>query len=87
MTDRESSWGVEGVTLSMLRHIAGLGYVVSVHRNPGSLLGTVPAFVEFSALVPGGERFTVRVEAGEVDDVDYLAAVRLGEMVGIEWEG
>jgi hypothetical protein len=47
---REESWEVEGVTLSLLRHITDLGYVVSVHRIPESLLGTVGAFVEMHAI-------------------------------------
>jgi hypothetical protein len=32
---REESWQVEGVTLTLLRHITSLGYTVSVFRFGG----------------------------------------------------
>jgi hypothetical protein len=35
---REESWRVEGMTLALLRKITSLGYTVSVHRLPSSLL-------------------------------------------------
>ena len=47
---REESWNVEGVTLTLLRHVTSLGYTVSVFRFPASLLGTRPAAVEMHAL-------------------------------------
>jgi hypothetical protein len=47
---REESWQVEGVTLTILRHIASLGYTVSVFRIPSSLLGTRPGSVELQAM-------------------------------------
>ena len=47
---REESWEVEGVTLTILRHIASLGYTVSVFRIPSSPLGTRPGSVEMQAL-------------------------------------
>ena len=49
---REESWAVESDTLALLRRITDAGYVVSVHRIPGSLLGTVPATVEMHAVNP-----------------------------------
>jgi hypothetical protein len=47
---REESWQVEGTTLALLRHITSLGYLVSVHRIPGSVLGSVGEFVEMHAI-------------------------------------
>jgi hypothetical protein len=47
---REESWQVEGVTLTLLRHIAALGYTVSMFRFPPSLLGSRPGCVEMHAL-------------------------------------
>jgi hypothetical protein len=46
---REESWQVEGVTRTLLRHIASLGYTVSVFRFPPSLRGDEGA-VEMHAL-------------------------------------
>src|SRR4051812_27789546 len=39
MMTRQESWNVEGVTLTLLRHISVIGYTVSVFRFPSSLLG------------------------------------------------
>ncbi len=47
---REESRQATGTTLAILRQIAALGYTVSVHRIPSSLLGTVGAFVEMHAV-------------------------------------
>ena len=47
---REESWQVEGLTLTLLRHVTSLGYTVSVFRFPASLLGTWPGCVEMHAL-------------------------------------
>ena len=38
------------VMSTILRHIESLGYAVSVHRIPSSLLGTVGAFTEMRAV-------------------------------------
>jgi hypothetical protein len=47
---REESWQVEGLTLTLLRHVTSVGYTVSVFRFPSSVLGTRPACVEMHAL-------------------------------------
>jgi phosphatidate cytidylyltransferase len=41
---REESWHVEGMTLGLPRQITSLGYTVSVHRLPSSLLNRSGAF-------------------------------------------
>jgi hypothetical protein len=46
---REESWQVEGSTLALLRHIASLGYIVSVHRLGASMLGR-PSSIEMHAV-------------------------------------
>jgi hypothetical protein len=46
---REESWQVDGVTLTLLRHITSLGYVVSVFRIHCGLYGS-PGHVEMTAL-------------------------------------
>lgn len=43
---RESSWRVTGTTLTLLRQIEALGYIVSVHRLQSSMRGKIPARVE-----------------------------------------
>ena len=48
--NREESWGVERVTFTLLRHITSLGYTVSAHRIPASLLNRTGAFVEMHAI-------------------------------------
>jgi hypothetical protein len=47
---REESWQVDGVALTLLRHVTSLGYTVSVFRFPASLLATRPTAVEMHAL-------------------------------------
>src|SRR5688500_9437400 len=46
---REQSWQVQGVTLTLLRHITSLRYTVSVFRIPCGLYGS-PGHVEMMAL-------------------------------------
>ena len=47
---REESWEVEGMTMTLLRHITSLGYTVSVFLFPSSVLGPRPACIEMHAL-------------------------------------
>jgi hypothetical protein len=86
---REESWQVEGVTLSILRHIGSLGYTVSVFRIPSSLLGTRPGSVEMHALDLSKDppiKHVARVVEGEAGDLDYRCACLLAEMAGIRLE-
>ena len=39
INEREASWNVQGVTLTLLRAVTTAGYTVSVHQLGGSLLG------------------------------------------------
>ena len=87
--NRQESWQVSGLTLTLLRHITALGYTVSVHRLASSLLGSVPASVEMHAVdlaTDPPNQHVARVAEGEADDPDYKCAVLLAEMVGIELE-
>jgi hypothetical protein len=45
---REESWQVEGVTLTILRHITSMGYTVSVFRIPLPVQNPVTEFFSFS---------------------------------------
>jgi hypothetical protein len=84
---RERSWQVRGVTLSILRSVTATGHVVSVHRIPASLLGSVPAFVEMHALnvsVDPPMQYIARVGEDEAEDVDYQCACLLAEQVGLD---
>ncbi|HEV2294106.1 MAG TPA: hypothetical protein VGR35_09620 [Tepidisphaeraceae bacterium] len=86
---REASWQVEGVTLTLLRQITSLGYVVSVHRIPASLLRTVPPFVEMHATDLQSDpprQHMVRIAEDEGGDTDYRCACLLAEAVGIDLE-
>lgn len=85
---REESWQVEGVTLTLLRHVAGLGYVVSVSRIPPTLLGA-PGFVEMTAVDPAADppaRHTAKVLETEAGDRDYRCACLLAQSVGVVLE-
>ena len=86
--ERESSWPVEGVTLTLLRHITSLGYIVSVHRLTGSLLGAMLPSVEMHAVIVSepAEVHSARVELVEGEDCDYRCACLLCESVGIDLE-
>ena len=84
---REQSWQVDGVTLTLLRHISSLGYTVSVFRFPSSVLGTRPASVEMHALDLSEDppvKHVARVVEGEGGNLDYRCACLLAEMVGID---
>ena len=86
---REQSWQVEGVTLTLLRHVTSLGYTVSVFRFPSSPLGTFSACVEMHALDLSHDQPTkhvARVAEGEAGDVDYRCACLLAELVGLALE-
>jgi hypothetical protein len=81
---REESWEVEGVILTLLRHITAMGFTVSVFRLPRSLYGTSPASVEMHAVDTSKEppiQHVPRVgevEGGEqVEDVKAATAVEL----------
>lgn len=85
---REESWQVEGVTLTLLRHVTGLGYAVSVFRLPSSLLGQ-PGAVEMHAInlsVDPPQQHVARVLEGEAGDLDYRCACLLAEAVGVDLE-
>jgi hypothetical protein len=84
---REESWQVDGVTLTLLRHVTSLGYTVSVFRFPSSVLGTRPACVEMHALDLSQDppvKHVARVVEGEGGDLDYRCACLLAELVGID---
>jgi hypothetical protein len=86
---REESWQVTGATLAMLRQITSLGYTVSVHRIPSSLLGTVGGFFEMHAIDLQTDPPVQQMARGGVDeggDTDYRCASLLAEVVGIEPE-
>jgi hypothetical protein len=86
---RAQSWQVEGITRSLLRQIESLGYTVSVHRIPSSLLGRVGAFVEMHAVdlrTDPPVQQMARVGVDEVRDVEYRCACLLPEAVGIHLE-
>jgi hypothetical protein len=81
---REESWQVEGVTLTILRHITALGFTVSVFRIPSSLLGTRPGSIEMHALdlsVDPPVKHVARVVEGETGDLDYRCPCLLAELV------
>lgn len=83
----EESWQVQGVTPSVLRHVASLGYVVSVFRFPPSVLGSRPGCVEMHALdlrYDPPAKHVARVDEGEGGDLDYRCACLLAERVGLE---
>jgi hypothetical protein len=70
---REDSWQVEGVALTLLRHVTSLGYTVSVFRFPSSALGTWDACVEMHALDLSQDpptKHVARVAEGEGGDLD-----------------
>ena len=71
-----------GTTAAIIKQIESLGYVVSVHCIPSSLLGTVGAFVEMHAVkVPEGEPvWMVRNADGDGEIETYKAACALAEM-------
>jgi len=76
------------VTKLILQQIESLGYAVSVHLIPSSLLGTVGAFVEMHAvkLSNHDDQHLARSADGDSDDDAYRTAWILAEMVGIELE-
>ena len=83
---REESWQVEGVTLTLLRHVTARGYTVSVFRFPPSLLGTRSGCVEMHALdLPHDPptKHVARVVEGEGGDLDYRCACLLAELIGV----
>jgi hypothetical protein len=80
------------MTAPVLAHIRSLGYHVSVHELPESLLRLIPACVELHAAktVEGqdaaAEIHVVKV-VGEGELAMYRAACELAAMVGVELEG
>jgi hypothetical protein len=85
-TEREFSWGVTGATLAVLHQITSMGYVVSVHRLPSSLLGSEDGSVEMHAVELGANppnQFIARVRLSEPGDIEYRCAQILAEHVGI----
>jgi hypothetical protein len=68
---------------ALLDHVRRLGYHVSVHLLPSSLLGTVPAYVELHAIIVGtGEQHVAKVAADE-PDAEYRCACALVKMVRV----
>jgi hypothetical protein len=87
---REQSWQVQGVARALLRQVTSLGYVVSVHRIPTSLLGSVPAFVEMHAIdlsIDPPAQYVARVFETEAGDIDYRCACLLAQQAGIVLDG
>jgi hypothetical protein len=83
---REQSWQVQGTTLTLLRHISSLGFVVSVHRVPTSLRGTVTAFTEMHAVDLRTDpvvQHLARVAIDEGGDTDYRFACLLAERASV----
>ena len=77
---REDSWRVEGIALTLLRHVTALGYTVSVFRIPSSVLGTRLGSVEMHALDLSQNppiKHVARVSEGEAADLDYRCACLL----------
>lgn len=60
-----TAWHVDPATHGLLAHVESLGYAVSVHRLPSSLLGTVGASVEMHAVRLGTPP---EVHVARVDD-------------------
>ena len=84
---REDSWQASAPVLEMLRQITALGYVVSVHRIPSSLLGSTGAFVEMQAIDLRTDPPTqqiCRVGCDEGADADHRCAQLVAEAVGPE---
>jgi hypothetical protein len=78
---REQSWKVGGATLSILRMISSLGYTVSVHRIPSSLLGRMGAFVEMHAVDLRADppvQQMARIGVEDVADAEVPLCVPLG---------
>ena len=70
----------------ILQMIRDRGYHVSVFDNPGSLWGTVKAFVEMHAIDLSNDlpvRQTVRMFKQDDIDAHHLAACELARKVGI----
>lgn len=81
------------VTDSILRLIRDNGYAVSIHRltsaiaGPGGVSAGSP-YVELHAVkLDGPDQQHVSRVWGEGEQVEYLAACRLAESVGIRLEG
>ena len=76
------------MSLSIIKRIEAIGWAVSVHRIPSSLLGTVGEFVELHAVnVTTAEVKITRCTDGNGPDETYRSACALAEMVGIRLEG
>ena len=70
------------------RQISSLGYTVTVHRIPSSLLGRIGAFVEMHAVDLRADppvQQMARVGVDEVADAEYRCACMLAE-AGIHLE-
>jgi hypothetical protein len=87
MTRRPDPTLADAAARALLGHVRRLGYHVSVHVLPSSLLGTVPACVELHAVVAAtGEQHVAKAAADE-PDAEYRCACAMAEMVGIRLEG
>jgi hypothetical protein len=72
---------------TVLAHLRSLGYWVSYHELPASLLGTVPACVECHAVDPDGQQRVAKVVNEGSGDEGYQACCLLAEMAGVDLEG
>ena len=59
------------------------GFRVSVFPNPGSLLGTIPPFVEAHA-VRGEQKYVVKIDIDQRSDAVGACVCELAELCGIE---
>jgi hypothetical protein len=87
MTRRRDPILADLTARALFGRVRRLGYHVSVHLLPSSLLGTVPACVELHAVVVAtGEQHVAKAAADE-PDAEYRCACALAEMVGVRVEG
>ena len=72
---------------TLLAHVRAIGFWVTYHRLPPSLLGTVPACAETHALGAGGQQHVVKVVDDGTGDEDHRCACAPAESAGMELEG
>ena len=85
---REESWQIESVTLTLLRHVASLGFTVSEFRFPSSLLDTWPACIEMHALDLLPRRSSTSGGSSTARSATWTTGARacLAELVGVDVE-
>ena len=86
---REESWQVEGVTLTILRHITSLGYMVSVFRIPASCWGRnrgregeKRAVIDQAIGVAGDRHRSIRIQELAMVDAEVLAVAADDDLAG-----